>query len=130
MNRIKIILPIIGMLLVMFACQHEHTNPSTHNPVMTVAAPNAGMYHNGDTIPMYATLTDEDDLHEAYFSIWNAGDSLFYFQPYVHGLQTYTLDSFYVVNGISVSSAYTFTAIGLNHADGGDTVNVAITVAP
>ena len=75
-------------------------------------------------------MYDSDDLHEGYAYVLTATDTFFHCQPYVHELDSYDLDTFWVVSGITMSTSATVRGLDLNHVEGGDTVNVPVTLAP
>jgi hypothetical protein len=115
------------------SCENHNTtpDPDTHNPVVTLTAPTVGhMYSNGDTVHMSVQMSDEDDLHEGYIYLRSATDTLFYYQPYVHELDSYQLDTFWVVSGISMNTNAWVTAIALNHVEGADTTENSIVLMP
>jgi len=130
MKIFKVLSPfiLIGILLVT-SCKHE-PDPTPTAPIINVMAPGGGTYNNGDTVFMQATLSDEDALHEAFICISDTTDTMFSFAPSVHTLQTYELDTFWVVTGISATTSSFVTYKAENHQALETIIYTGITLAP
>ncbi len=111
------------------SCETTPTPP--HVPSVHMHAPTSGSnYNNGDTVFMDIHMTDDESLHEGYLYLRTSADTLFSFEPYVHDLLSYELDTFWVVNGISSMVNANVTVIAHNHDEGMATEDVAITLMP
>jgi hypothetical protein len=121
---------ILGSLFIA-GCAH-HPIVYTEPQVSVVTDDTLHIYQNGDTIHMTVNISDEDELHEAFISVITPAntDTFFYFQPLVHELPSYTLDTFCVVNGVTGLQDGFLTVIATNHHDKLTEINVPITVFP
>jgi hypothetical protein len=90
------------------------------------------IYQNGDTIHMNITMEDDDELHEAFVYVITPAntDTFFSFQPYVHELPSYSLDTFCLISGVTALQEGFVTVIATNHHDKLTEINVPITVFP
>ncbi len=113
----------------LYSCQHH---PIVYtNPEVDITAPEAaGIYFNGDTVHIEMTLSDEEALHEAYIYIRSDVDSFFTYEPYVHELQSFDVDTFWVVTGMTTGVSAFVTGVAHNHHDGVTILNVPITLIP
>ena len=115
---IKKLIPILLIgLPILFSCKHDPpVDPPP--PVMNVITPlpdTVMQYQNGDTIHMVADLSDADALHEAFVYVRDSVDTFFTYEPYVHDLQSFHIDTFWVVSGMSLPSPGFVTFIAENH---------------
>jgi hypothetical protein len=126
MNKI-----IIGLLLttVLFACKkeedhHHHDDEvDTTTPVVTINSPSDSMvYHNGDTVHMTGTVTD-NDLHNGVIKIIDDTTAFEYYAyyHYVHETSSATINFDYIVTGVTQNSAVTLKYTYDDHA-----ANVAV----
>ena len=90
-------------LLMLAACEkehHHHDDSDTAAPALSINSPTQmQVFNQGDTLFIKGTLSDAS-LHELSIRLTNDKDSslLFSASPVVHGLSTYTLNSFWVCN--------------------------------
>ena len=126
MKKNGAILWILGIFI--FSCKHVYTDPT----VTITEVVNGGTYHNNDTVHMNITMSDLDKLHEGYLYLKSDTDTFFAYQPYVHGLSSYTLDTFWVVNGIvKLTGVDAFvTGVAHNHQEGITTIDIPIKLFP
>lgn len=85
-------------------------------PVITLSSPaDSSIYHNGDTIFMSGSVTD-NDLHAGIIEIKDDTTSSVYYStaPYVHGLHTAVINFYWVVN-VSQNSKATLTVSYTDH---------------
>lgn len=112
------------------SCQHEPGH-EPEAPEIDVTNPASSVaYQNGDTIHMEATLRDEDELHEATVMINDPTDTFFFYQPYVHELDSFVVDTFWVVSGISGPTPAFATYHAENHHEKSTTINLSILLQP
>lgn len=119
------------IVTILISCKHQ---PIVYtDPTITVTNPVQFMiYNNGDTVQMDINLSDEDELKDAFVYLRSDSDTFFYNNPNVFELPSFTLDTFWIVNGITVSTAGSafVTAIASNNHNGTTTINVPITLLP
>ena len=90
-------------LLMLTACEkepHHHDDTDTAAPALNMSSPNQmQVFNQGDTLYIKGSLTDAS-LHELSITLRDDKDSslLFSATPVVHGLSTYTINSFWVCN--------------------------------
>lgn len=128
MKKTLYFLPFLT-LLALASCKHEAIDNLP--PVANITQPlNMSTYHNGDTLFVQGTVSDNDDLHEMYVGLHTPSDTLFSATPDVHGLSSYTLDSLWVVTGISANTNAVFQLIVADHNENVDTTNLYLTLMP
>ena len=126
-KSILFILTII--VLGVTGCESTPTPP--HVPSVHLHSPATGSnYNNGDTVFMDIHMTDDESLHEGFLYLRTSADTLYSFEPMVHGLLSYELDTFWVVNGISSMVNANVTVVAHNHDEDVATEDVAITLMP
>ncbi len=115
MNKI-----ILGLLLttVLFACKkeedhqdHDDDEVDTTTPVVTINSPSDSMvYHNGDTVHMTGTVTD-NDLHNGEIKIIDDTTTFEYYgySHYVHETSSAVINFDYIVTGVTQNSAVTLS---------------------
>jgi hypothetical protein len=125
----KSILILSSLVIVLASCAHQ---PITHSePVVDVLQPTAStIYNNGDTIHIEMTLSDEDELHEAFIYVRSDIDTFFNYEPVVHELPSFNVDTFWVVSGMTTGVSAFVSATAHNHHDLHTTVNVPVTLVP
>ncbi|MFN5251045.1 MAG: hypothetical protein ACK5DE_08340 [Bacteroidota bacterium] len=90
-------------LLMLAACEkepHHHDDTDTVAPALSINSPSQmQVFNQGDTLYIQGSLSDAS-LHELSITLRDDKDSslLFSATPVVHGLSTYTLNSFWVCN--------------------------------
>lgn len=90
-------------LLMLAACEkepHHHDDTDTAAPALSINSPSQmQVFNQGDTLYIKGSLSDAS-LHELSITLRDDKDSslLFSATPVVHGLSTYTLNSFWVCN--------------------------------
>ncbi len=107
------------------SCAHD-PEPEPASPEIDVTAPSVVVFNNGDTIHMEATLRDEDELHEALVMVNSSTDTFFIYDPYVHELDSFVVDTFWVVNGITGDTPAFTTFNAENHHEKSTTINLSI----
>ena len=126
----KLLLVCIPALVLALSCKHD--------PDKVTAAPEVNIdlpvpmtaYNNADTVIMQGILTDEVELHEAFVMLRTNTDTLFSFAPFVHELESYSLDTTWVVNGIAAPVNSFFTVRAINHADKVTEISIPVSFAP
>jgi hypothetical protein len=112
------------------SCTHD-PEPQHAAPEIDITNPSSGVvYHNGDTIIMQAVLSDEDELHEALIMVNDTADTFFLYQPYVHELDSFVVDTFWVVSGVSGTLPAFTTFHAENHHEKETTINLSILLQP
>ena len=111
-------------VLFIFSCKKEKVEDQTPTetadttiPVITLNSPTASsVYHNGDTLFITGTVTD-NDLHDATLEIKDDTTAQVYFSasPYVHGLNTATINYSWIVN-VTHNASATLTVNYSDHA--------------
>jgi hypothetical protein len=96
MNKSLLFFVLIGAILC--SC---HNTPIVEPaaPEITLVPPSDSIFFSGDTLHIIGDLSDEDELHEAFICVRDTGDTMFAFDPYVHELPSYHVDTFWVVSG-------------------------------
>lgn len=125
-----LILPMV-FAAILFSCSEEEND--TQAPVINLSAPvDMQMYNNGDTVYIQGTVTENDDLHEMVVSVKRSADSYILFQyiPTVHGLESYQLDTFWVVSSVSAMTMAEVEVIASDHHENIDTATVNIHLMP
>lgn len=127
MKGIKLI--CLSVLFVLFSCRHE---PIIHpDPEIEVTLPvSSTLYNNGDTIHVDLVMRDENALHEASVYLRTAVDTMIELHPVVHELDSFELDTFYIVSGISTGVDGFLTVIASNKHDGETVMNVPFFMVP
>jgi len=126
----KFLFYVLPFLVLTAGCKNE-PDKVINAPLVVIDQPvPVATYHNNDTLLIQGTLSDDDELHEASVMIRTTTDTLFSFDPFVHELQTYPLDTFWIVNGMSTSTPSFLTVIAANHHDKVTEMNVPIFLAP
>lgn len=116
---------LAGVLMIT-ACQHQ-PDPEPAAPEIDITNPPSDViFNNGDTIHMEGTLSDEDALHEASILISDTADTFFIYQPYVHDLQSFDVDTFWVVTGITGDTPSYVTFQAENHHEKSTTINLSV----
>lgn len=129
MKKYLIILSSLTITLL-YSCKHDSTFVLA--PEVNINAPLAdSTYNNGDTIEVNVALYDGHGLHEAdiYFQT-DGGDTLFSFSPSVHDMNTYNLDTTFILAGITLSQDAFLKVKAENHENGSTSKQVRVIVAP
>ena len=115
MNKLFIVLLLTTVL---FACKkeedhhdHDHDEVDTTTPVVTINSPSDSMvYHNGDTVRMTGTVTD-NDLHNGEIKIIDDTTAFEYYSysQYVHETSSAVINFDYIVTGVTQNSAVTLS---------------------
>lgn len=113
------------IVMFLFSCAHEPFS----NPTVIVSN-DTNTFQNGDTIHLDITMSDVDGLHEALISVNDTSTTFFSFAPTVHDLPSVTVDTFWVVSGITFPKFPFLTAIASDHYQGITTINIQLTLAP
>jgi hypothetical protein len=125
---------ILGLLAasVLFACKkeedhhhHDDDTTDTTTPVVTITSPNdSNVYHNGDTVHMTGTVTD-NDLHNGVIKIMDDTTAFEYYgyYHYVHETSSAVINFDYIVTGVTQNSAVTLTYTYDDHAANTKVVN-------
>lgn len=116
---------ILGLLAasILFACnkdeeEHHHDETDTTTPVVTITAPDdSTVYHNGDTVRMRGTVTD-NELHNGVIKIIDDTTAFEYYAyyHYVHETSSATINFDYIVTGVTQNSAVTLSYTYDDHA--------------
>ncbi len=129
MSKKNILLLFLGAGLLL-SCAHDpivHHDPEIE---FLDSIPAGALYQNGDTVHLDISMSDEDELHEGYIYIRSAVDTFFTYEPYVHELQTFHVDTFWVVTGMVTGVSASVTAVAHNHHEGITTKNIPINLVP
>ena len=113
--------------LVVFitSCVHEpFTNPTI------IVSNDTNYFQIGDTIQIDITMSDIDGLHEAFIYVKDTATTFFSYSPIVHDLPSFTVDTFWVVNGISSPKFPFLTTIASDHYQGTTTINIQLVLTP
>lgn len=102
---------------VLFACKkeedHHHHDDTTDTttPVVTITSPADSMiYHNGDTVHMNGTVSD-NELHHGEIKIIDDTTAFEYYgyYHYVHETTSAVINFDYIVTGVTQNSAVTLS---------------------
>lgn len=119
---------ILALLLttVLFACKkeedhhdHDHDEVDTTTPVITINSPSDSLvYHNGDTVHMTGTITD-NELHNGEIKIIDDTTAFEYYAyyHYIHDNTSAVINFDYIVSGVTQNSAATLTYRYDDHSD-------------
>lgn len=123
----KLILVLL-LTTVLFACKkeedhhdhdHSHDEVDTTTPVVTINSPSDSLvYHNGDTVHMIGTISD-NDLHNGEIKIMDDTTAFEYYGYYhhIHETTSAVINFDYIVSGVTQNSAATLTYMYNDHAD-------------
>lgn len=116
-------------ILMLSSCVHQ---PIIHpNPEIDIDLPvSSSIYHNGDTIHVELVMRDHAELHEGFIYIRTTTDTLLQYAPLVHELDSFVVDTYYVVSGVSSGVDGFVTAIATNHHNGETVMNVPFFMVP
>jgi hypothetical protein len=87
---------IIGLLLS--SCQHEPDHVPAA-PAVVITPPADSLFFSGETLFIVADLSDEEALHDAFICVRDTADTMFSYDPYVHELTSFHVDTFWVISG-------------------------------
>jgi hypothetical protein len=121
MNR-SIYLPFLLFIPLVFSCKNGHIeddndNPSSSNPVVTLTSPLQHQdYQKDDTIYIYGTISDSENLHEVEVNVNDITNNaaLFHMHLHIH-TQLYTVDTFFVVATTQSALQYQVEVKGEDH---------------
>jgi hypothetical protein len=128
----KLSLFIVLIVAILCSCQHD-TPPGYASPEIVTNSPpddTVWVYHNGDTVHIDFDISDADELHEAFIWVNDSVDTLFSYDPYVHELPSFHVDTFWIVHGITGLTPGFVSAEAENHHDKITIINVPIMMLP
>lgn len=132
---------IFGLgVIVFFSCQHKPiiiTEPTvTITPPDPIEGSPPSYFINGNTVQILFDFSDADELTNAsvllkYNSPTTGSDTaVFYFEPDVTGLKSYTIDTLWVVNGITTGVDATLTGTATNKSNLTTSIDYPIELVP
>lgn len=135
----KTLFIVSTIVTIFFSCKHTPTIIT--EPTVTITPPNAPIGHpsyfiNGDTVQILVDFSDEDELTDAtvllkYNSPTTGNDTnVFYFEPPVNGLKSYTLDTSWVVTGIITGRDASLIGTATNKGNLTTTTELLVTLIP
>ena len=114
---------------LLLSCQHQPVIPT--NPTITITEPLInGIYNNNDTIKMDITMSDEDKLVDGYLYLRCDTDTFFAYQPNVLDLSSFSLDTFWILTGMSTGIDAFVTINASNNNNGITSMDIPIFLVP
>jgi len=125
----KEILQILGLGLLMMACQNQMGLEDNMAPQISIMEPQTFEFQAGDTMKIKVRIEDNDQLHDWYLGLNNLSQMRkeIHWSQHYHG-QAIQLDTLYILDSNSGSSHYELQLEASDHLDNTREIRIPIFV--